>query len=78
MKENGLNDQECRAKTGFNDLCEVHRQSVFSCANDRLRQIKQAREMADRRTRWATVWKESACNTRKEINALKEGLIPHR
>ncbi len=70
-EKNGISDEECARKSEPLEICCVHRQPLMDCANDRLRQVKQAREMAERRTRWALAWREFACNTRKEINALK-------
>lgn len=67
-----MSDAECRLyMAGPHHMCEVHGQFVIECANQRLAQVKAAREMADRRTRWAKAWKDSACRNRVEINQLR-------
>ena len=75
-EKNGISDEECRPAADQPALCAAHGQPTISCANDRMKQVKEARVMADRRTRWAIVWKEVACATRKEINKLKEAECP--
>lgn len=65
-----LSDEACET---FPDglVCKTHNQSIMTCANQRLTQIKEAREMAERRLRWAHVWKEWANRTRREIHAIR-------
>lgn len=51
-------------------VCKTHGQPLVDCANGRMKQVKQAREMAERRLSWALAWKATACKTREEINKL--------
>jgi hypothetical protein len=62
MKERDrLSDLECRSPlTGPHHLCEVHGQPALDCANGRLRQVKQAREMDARSTASARAWQAVA------------------
>lgn len=71
-----LSDADCVQvpMLAYNAQCQTHGQPLSECANGRMKQVKSAREMADRRTRWAHVWKESACANRIEINKIKAGV----
>lgn len=73
MKEKDkLSDAECQQAPILSDpaQCQVHSQSLVQCANGRLRQVKQAREMDERSMAGARAWQEQANAARAELNKL--------
>jgi hypothetical protein len=55
-----LSDEPCRTDQGAPDRCQAHGQPLLDCANGRLRQVKQAREMDERSMASARAWQKEA------------------
>lgn len=74
-EKNGIADVECQQlpMLAYNAQCATHGQPLTVCANDRLRQVKQAREMEERTMKSARAWEAQANESRVELQESKEG-----
>jgi len=64
-----MSDAECRQleMLAYNAQCAVHGQPLADCANQRLSQVKAARQMDERSMASARAWEKQANESRLEL-----------
>lgn len=69
-----LSDAECHQVEvlAYNAQCATHGQPLADCANQRLAQVKAAREMEERTMKSARAWETQANATRLELQRTSE------
>jgi len=74
-EQDKLTDEACReapAAEGGVGLCAAHARPLVQCANDRLKQVKQAREMEARTMASARAWQKEANDARARQEAKRD------
>jgi hypothetical protein len=72
-EQDKLSDQPCVIGDSLGQRCAIHGQSLADCANGRLKQVKQAREMDERSMASARAWQKKANQVLRGAEAAGPG-----